>query len=101
MVVSQWSGTRQHLQANHPAAAALLATVATVLVRDRPRHPAARAGVAMCGGLCVQAFGGLPGVDTAFYATQFGYEKGDDNNVRALLEQWCDDGWIHPRSSQE
>ena len=38
-------------------------------------------------GLCVEAFGGLPGVDTAFYATQFGYEKGDDNNVRALLEQ--------------
>ena len=38
-------------------------------------------------GLCVDAFGGLPGVDTAFYATQFGYEKGDANNVRALLEQ--------------
>ncbi|KAB2895615.1 MAG: RdgB/HAM1 family non-canonical purine NTP pyrophosphatase [Burkholderiaceae bacterium] len=38
-------------------------------------------------GLCVEAFGGLPGVDTAYYATQFGYEKGDDNNVRALLEQ--------------
>ena len=38
-------------------------------------------------GLCVEAFGGLPGVDTAFYATQFGYEKGDDSNVRALLEQ--------------
>lgn len=38
-------------------------------------------------GLCVDAFGGLPGVDTAFYATQFGYTKGDDNNVRALLEQ--------------
>ena len=38
-------------------------------------------------GLCVEAFGGLPGVDTAFYATQFGYAKGDDNNVRALLEQ--------------
>lgn len=38
-------------------------------------------------GLCVDAFGGLPGVDTAFYATQFGYEKGDGNNVRALLEQ--------------
>jgi XTP/dITP diphosphohydrolase len=35
----------------------------------------------------VEAFGGLPGVDTAYYATQFGYEKGDDNNVRALLEQ--------------
>ena len=38
-------------------------------------------------GLCVEAFGGLPGVDTAFYATQFGYAKGDDNNVQALLEQ--------------
>jgi XTP/dITP diphosphohydrolase len=41
-------------------------------------------------GLCVDAFGGLPGVDTAFYATQFGYEKGDDNNVKALLEQMAD-----------
>lgn len=38
-------------------------------------------------GLCVEAFGGLPGVDTAFYATQFGYAKGDGNNMRALLEQ--------------
>lgn len=38
-------------------------------------------------GLCVDAFGGLPGVQTAFYATQFGYPKSDDNNVRALLEQ--------------
>jgi XTP/dITP diphosphohydrolase len=38
-------------------------------------------------GLCVDAFGGLPGVDTAYYATQFGYDKGDDNNVKALLEQ--------------
>lgn len=38
-------------------------------------------------GLCVQSFGGLPGVDTAYYATQFGYEKGDANNVKALLEQ--------------
>ena len=38
-------------------------------------------------GLCVDAFGGLPGVDTAFYATQYGYAKGDDNNVKALLEQ--------------
>jgi XTP/dITP diphosphohydrolase len=41
-------------------------------------------------GLCVDAFGGLPGVDTAYYATQFGYEKGDANNVRALLEQMKD-----------
>jgi XTP/dITP diphosphohydrolase len=38
-------------------------------------------------GLCVDAFGGLPGVDTANYATQFGYPKGDDHNVTALLEQ--------------
>ncbi len=38
-------------------------------------------------GLCVEAFGGLPGVDTAYYATQFGYPKGDNENVRALLEQ--------------
>jgi XTP/dITP diphosphohydrolase len=38
-------------------------------------------------GLCVDAFGGLPGVDTAYYCTQFGYEKSDDNNLRALLEQ--------------
>ena len=38
-------------------------------------------------GLCVDAFGGRPGVDTAYYATQFGYAKSDDNNVRALLEQ--------------
>ena len=26
-------------------------------------------------------------MDTAYYCTQFGYEKSDDNNVRALLEQ--------------
>jgi len=38
-------------------------------------------------GLCVDAFNGLPGVQTAFYCTQFGYEKSDDNNRRALLEQ--------------
>ena len=38
-------------------------------------------------GLCVDAFGGLPGVDTAFYCTQFGYDQSDDNNVVALLEQ--------------
>ena len=38
-------------------------------------------------GLCVDAFGGLPGVDTAFYCTQFGYDQSDDNNVVALLKQ--------------
>lgn len=41
-------------------------------------------------GICVDAFGGLPGVDTAYYATQFGYPKSDDNNVKALLEQMKD-----------
>jgi XTP/dITP diphosphohydrolase len=41
-------------------------------------------------GLCVDAFDGLPGVDTAYYATQFGYPKGDDHNVKALLEQMRD-----------
>ncbi|WP_353235069.1 RdgB/HAM1 family non-canonical purine NTP pyrophosphatase [Diaphorobacter ruginosibacter] len=38
-------------------------------------------------GMCVEAFGGQPGVQTAYYATRFGYEKSDANNVRALLEQ--------------
>ena len=56
----------------------------------KARHAAQATGLAAIAddaGLCVDAFGGLPGVDTAFYATQFGYEKGDANNVRALLEQ--------------
>ncbi|MDI9334526.1 MAG: non-canonical purine NTP pyrophosphatase [Cytophagales bacterium] len=38
-------------------------------------------------GLCVDALHGLPGVDTAYYATQFGLAKGDNNNVTALLDQ--------------
>lgn len=56
----------------------------------KARHAARLSGLpalADDAGLCVDAFGGLPGVDTAFYATRFGYAKGDDNNVRALLEQ--------------
>jgi XTP/dITP diphosphohydrolase len=56
----------------------------------KARHAAEHSGlpaVADDAGLCVDAFGGLPGVQTAFYATQFGYPKSDDNNVRALLEQ--------------
>jgi XTP/dITP diphosphohydrolase len=56
----------------------------------KARHAAAATGlpaIADDAGLCVNAFGGLPGVDTAYYATQFGYTKGDANNVRALLEQ--------------
>lgn len=54
--------------------------------RNAARHSGLPA-IADDAGLCVDAFGGLPGVDTAFYATQFGYEKGDDNNVTALLER--------------
>ena len=56
----------------------------------KARHASSATGLpAMAddAGLCVDAFDGLPGVDTAFYATQFGYAKGDDNNVKALLEQ--------------
>ena len=56
----------------------------------KARHASAVTGlpaIADDAGLCVDAFGGLPGVDTAFYATKFGYAKGDDNNVKALLEQ--------------
>ncbi|MDB5963727.1 MAG: Ham1-like protein [Polaromonas sp.] len=56
----------------------------------KARHAARLSGLpalADDAGLCVDAFGGLPGVDTAFYATQFGYAKGDASNVKALLEQ--------------
>jgi XTP/dITP diphosphohydrolase len=59
----------------------------------KARHAAQHSGLpalADDAGLCVDAFGGLPGVDTAYYATQFGMEKGDDNNVRALLAQMKD-----------
>lgn len=54
--------------------------------RNAARHTGLPA-LADDAGLCVDAFGGLPGVDTAYYATQYGYAKGDDNNVLALLEQ--------------
>ena len=56
----------------------------------KARHAAQHSGlpaVADDAGLCIDAFGGLPGVDTAYYSTQFGYEKSDVNNVRAVLEQ--------------
>ena len=56
----------------------------------KARHASRHSGLpalADDAGLCVDAFGGEPGVQTAFYATRFGYPKGDDNNVRALLEQ--------------
>ncbi|RYF69613.1 MAG: non-canonical purine NTP pyrophosphatase, partial [Comamonadaceae bacterium] len=56
----------------------------------KARHASAATGlpaIADDAGLCVDAFGGLPGVDTAYYATQFGLPKGDAHNVQALLEQ--------------
>lgn len=56
----------------------------------KARHAARLSGLpalADDAGLCVDAFDGQPGVDTAYYATRFGYEKSDDNNVKALLEQ--------------
>ncbi|MFN4103824.1 MAG: RdgB/HAM1 family non-canonical purine NTP pyrophosphatase [Tepidimonas sp.] len=59
----------------------------------KARHAAAASGLpalADDAGLCVAAFGGRPGVDTAHYCTQFGYPKSDANNVRALLEQMRD-----------
>ena len=59
----------------------------------KARHAARESGLpalADDAGLCVDAFGGLPGVDTAYYATQFGLPKGDDHNVTALLEQMKD-----------
>ena len=54
--------------------------------RNASRHSGLPA-IADDAGLCVDAFGGQPGVQTAYYATQFGYPKGDGNNVIALLEQ--------------
>jgi XTP/dITP diphosphohydrolase len=56
----------------------------------KARHASAASGLpalADDAGLCVDAFGGQPGVDTAYYATRFGYPKGDRHNVTALLEQ--------------
>jgi XTP/dITP diphosphohydrolase len=56
----------------------------------KARHASEQSGlpaVADDAGLCIDAFGGLPGVDTAYYCTQFGHEKSDANNVKAVIEQ--------------
>ncbi len=56
----------------------------------KARHAALHSGLpalADDAGLCVDAFDGQPGVDTAYYATRFGFAKSDDNNVTALLQQ--------------
>jgi XTP/dITP diphosphohydrolase len=60
---------------------------------EKARNAAKHSGlpaIADDAGLCVDAFDGLPGVDTAFYAAQFGYPKGDDHNVDALLHNMKD-----------
>ncbi|MBD3893470.1 non-canonical purine NTP pyrophosphatase [Hydrogenophaga sp.] len=56
----------------------------------KARHAARYSGLpalADDAGLCVAAFDGQPGVDTADYATRYGYPRGDAHNLRALLEQ--------------
>jgi XTP/dITP diphosphohydrolase len=56
----------------------------------KARHASAASGLpalADDAGLCVDAFGGQPGVQTADYAVQHGWPKSDGNNVLALLEQ--------------
>lgn len=61
----------------------------------KARFAAAHTGLAALAddaGLCVDAFGGLPGVDTAHYCTQFGYDQSDDNNVASLLAQLQGEG---------
>jgi XTP/dITP diphosphohydrolase len=61
----------------------------------KARHAAKLSGLpalADDAGLCVDAFGGLPGVETAYYTTRFGLDKGDGNNVTALLQQMRDIG---------
>ena len=47
---------------------ALLALLVAVLLRDRPRLPAAQAAVAMCLGLCVQVIGATPLVEARLSA---------------------------------
>jgi XTP/dITP diphosphohydrolase len=60
----------------------------------KARHAAQHTGLAALAddaGLCVDAFNGLPGVDTAHYALQFGLPRLDsqglENNVSVLLQQ--------------
>ena len=54
----------------------------------KARHASAHSGwpaLADDAGLCVDAFGGEPGVQTAFYATRFGYPKGDEDRKSTRL----------------
>jgi XTP/dITP diphosphohydrolase len=54
----------------------------------KARHAAQYSGlpaVADDAGLCVDAFGGQPGVDTAYYATRFGYEVRSAQDPEPLI----------------
>lgn len=58
---------------------------ALIKARNAAQHTGLPA-IADDAGLCIEAWGGRPGVHTAYYCKQFGYEKSDDNNRRAVLE---------------
>jgi XTP/dITP diphosphohydrolase len=58
--------------------------------RNAAKHTGLPA-VADDAGLCIDAWGGLPGVDTAYFCVQHGYQKSDDNNRRAVLEQMANE----------
>ncbi len=56
----------------------------------KARNAAAHTGlpaIADDAGLCIEAWGGLPGVDTAHFCTTLGMKKSDDNNRRAVLKR--------------
>lgn len=56
----------------------------------KARHAAAATGLpalADDAGLCVHAWGGRPGVHTVDYAASLGLPKGDEHNLRAVLDQ--------------
>jgi XTP/dITP diphosphohydrolase len=59
---------------------------ALIKARNAAQHTGLPA-IADDAGLCIEAWGGLPGVDTAYFCTTLGYEKSDDNNRRAVLDK--------------
>jgi XTP/dITP diphosphohydrolase len=59
---------------------------ALIKVRNAAQHTGL-AAIADDAGLCIDAWGGKPGVHTAYFCTTLGYDKSDDNNRRAVLEQ--------------
>jgi XTP/dITP diphosphohydrolase len=59
---------------------------ALIKARNAAEHTGLPA-IADDAGLCIDAWGGKPGVHTAYFCTTRGYEKSDDNNRRAVLEK--------------